>query len=500
MNHFFTADYHFQHSKIIDLAHRPFKTIDDMNGTIIRNHNMVVKPNDIVYHIGDYLFHGGSQGGNYKSEDFDSKLNGKIIHINGNHDNKNNLKNIIQSMTIVYGGYNIFLVHDPKFANFSYKINLIGHVHCLSEDTEILTNNGWKTHYNIKKTDMIIALNKHNKLLEPTTINEIIKKEVKNQKIFKYENKNGRINFAVTRKHRMYLQKNNSKQDYKIVKINKIEKLKNSNFKTFISGDMYRRGVDLSDDEIRLIVWIVTDGNIFFCRKTPFIRFKLSKPKKIKKLEELLQKLNIAFSKNICKKTNYQNLIPYRINLLKFNSRILSYFSNKKTLPIKFRNLSKKQVEVLIETYYQTDGTKYNDTTGQISTSKKEEADLLQEILVTNGYSCSSSHRKFLHKNTNYVLSIVKNRKEVYINTRLLKTELYSGVVWCVNTNLDTIITRRNGKTIIVGNSAFKIKKLKGSYLVNVGVDMWNFRPIKINEILKEISIYDRNCREQKGI
>jgi len=40
----------------------------------------------------------------------------------------------------------------------------------------------------------------------------------------------------------------------------------------------------------------------------------------------------------------------------------------------------------------------------------------------------------------------------------------------------------------------WKIKKVASSYLINVGVDVWNFSPVDINEILKELGKFKKGC------
>ena len=54
MTIFFTADNHFGHDKIRGYCERPFKTIADMDYELIRRWNSVVKPTDVVYHLGDF--------------------------------------------------------------------------------------------------------------------------------------------------------------------------------------------------------------------------------------------------------------------------------------------------------------------------------------------------------------------------------------------------------------------------------------------------------------
>lgn len=58
-----------------------FNGLDEMNERIIDNWNKTVKPNDIIYHLGDFTF-----GGKQNIAKFASRLNGKKRLILGNHD------------------------------------------------------------------------------------------------------------------------------------------------------------------------------------------------------------------------------------------------------------------------------------------------------------------------------------------------------------------------------------------------------------------------------
>ena len=134
MNHWFTSDYHLGHENVIKYCNRPFKSLDEMNNTIINNHNSRVKKEDTVYFVGDFCFKNGlngkkGEGMPIKADEWKSKLNGNIIFIKGNHDKSNSVKTIIERLVIGYGGYRINLVHKPIHADFNYPINLTGHVH-----------------------------------------------------------------------------------------------------------------------------------------------------------------------------------------------------------------------------------------------------------------------------------------------------------------------------------------------------------------------------------
>lgn len=50
----FTADTHFGHGSIIDYCDRPFADADDMRERLIENWNNHVRPDDDVWHLGDF--------------------------------------------------------------------------------------------------------------------------------------------------------------------------------------------------------------------------------------------------------------------------------------------------------------------------------------------------------------------------------------------------------------------------------------------------------------
>lgn len=134
MKFWFTSDYHLGHYNIIKYCNRPFQTLEQMNQTIIQNHNNRVKPEDTVFFIGDFCFKnspGGKKGEGdiLKAIEYEKQLNGKLIFIKGNHDRNNSCKAIIEKLSIYFGGKRISLVHNPEFVDINFGINLVGHIH-----------------------------------------------------------------------------------------------------------------------------------------------------------------------------------------------------------------------------------------------------------------------------------------------------------------------------------------------------------------------------------
>jgi calcineurin-like phosphoesterase family protein len=82
MNTFFTSDTHFGHANIIRYCKRPFASVEEMDNILIHNWNSVVRPEDTVYHLGDFAVGGGPAAPYFR------RLNGTIYFCLGNHDKR----------------------------------------------------------------------------------------------------------------------------------------------------------------------------------------------------------------------------------------------------------------------------------------------------------------------------------------------------------------------------------------------------------------------------
>lgn len=81
-NIFFTSDIHLGHKNIIKYCNRPYNDLDEMHEDMIERWNAVVKPDSIVFILGDVAFHMSKT----KIKELLNRLNGKKYLIMGNHD------------------------------------------------------------------------------------------------------------------------------------------------------------------------------------------------------------------------------------------------------------------------------------------------------------------------------------------------------------------------------------------------------------------------------
>lgn len=77
---YFTSDNHYYHTRVIQYCNRPFSTVEEMNEAMVLGWNYTVKPEDTVYHLGDFSMAFRAV------ELFPKRLLGTKILIPGNHD------------------------------------------------------------------------------------------------------------------------------------------------------------------------------------------------------------------------------------------------------------------------------------------------------------------------------------------------------------------------------------------------------------------------------
>ena len=78
----FTSDFHFGHFNIIWYCNRPFSSTQEMDDSIADGVNACVKPNDVLYFLGDFCLGSAERVVAYRK-----RLACRTIHfIEGNHD------------------------------------------------------------------------------------------------------------------------------------------------------------------------------------------------------------------------------------------------------------------------------------------------------------------------------------------------------------------------------------------------------------------------------
>lgn len=129
-NTFFIADTHFHHQNIIGYENRPFNDVDEMTETMVENWNKVVRRDDRVFVLGDFVFHPSAN-----LDNITKRLRGNKVLVMGNHDSasistyiKAGFKEVYR-YPIIYKGF-WMLSHEPLYINSNMPYaNIFGHVH-----------------------------------------------------------------------------------------------------------------------------------------------------------------------------------------------------------------------------------------------------------------------------------------------------------------------------------------------------------------------------------
>lgn len=153
MKVFFTSDLHLQSTDspgIIEWAHRPFKSVEKHDVSLIRGINERCKPDDLLIHVGDFMNYGknrGNESGRNKPDFYLSQIHCQVVCLEGNHDPNNKVRTIGRTLTTKVGRYVVSVGHYPSWdphceyaqtPEYAYmgatvpcrvRIHLCGHVH-----------------------------------------------------------------------------------------------------------------------------------------------------------------------------------------------------------------------------------------------------------------------------------------------------------------------------------------------------------------------------------
>jgi hypothetical protein len=282
-----------------------------------------------------------------------------------------------------------------------------------------------------------------------------------------------------------------------------LSKLKDS-FLIPIAGSVDGPGVALSDDELRFIGWMLTDGHRNPSNNAIIIAQSSESPY-LRDIEATLQGCGFGYRRYQYNRRDrfakyppiVQFCVPYGqprgVNRgLKGWKHLAEYFDRPilETLGA----ISKKQIRVLLHAMNLGDGSKpkhlnWNKKTMDLCMGEhKFLVDQLQALLISRGFRCNiatENRRTNWHINApklKFVLHVREQQAATlagvnyrYAN-KLVRNRARFGplpfdpseMVWCLRTSLGTLVTRRNGKVAVVGNCGrgFRLHPSKQNCLV----------------------------------
>ena len=168
MKRFITSDWHLGDNRFKRLRREEFKDDKDMVDSLVKNHNELVEPNDLVIVVGDVQFDQAEENWLHHVERF----NGNKILIRGNHDRifedsdfKPYFMEIFEEgsgLDIKVGDIDCWATHHPSCSRID-RFNLVGHIHDLWKIQLNMLNVGIDVHHfrPVDLDDMVPHMHKY---------------------------------------------------------------------------------------------------------------------------------------------------------------------------------------------------------------------------------------------------------------------------------------------------------------------------------------------------
>ena len=308
---------------------------------------------------------------------------------------------------------------------------------CFPGDVEILTSDGFVRFDELKDTH-IVAQYHADETIDFVKPDRLVKKWFKGDLILDANKRGSHIS---TPNHKRVYRDPSGDICFK-----KAHEDVPSNYTVPTDGYYLREEADVSDDWLRLMVAFHADGCI---KKVPdcknsygCITFK--KDRKISRFKHLLMQTKLPYSETI------QDSHPEYTHFYLGKLEDKGLYSLTKGFSREFLlSLSLRQRKVLIEELFLWDGY-IKDSVKQIFSSKKDQIDLIQEVMTLSGYRASVKARKKEGYKDNYVLTNISQEKGT--QRREIHNIAYEDDVYCVTVPTGMIITRYNGNVMVSGN------------------------------------------------
>ncbi|MFA6525865.1 MAG: ribonucleoside triphosphate reductase [Candidatus Buchananbacteria bacterium] len=325
---------------------------------------------------------------------------------------------------------------------------------CMSQDTEILTAQGWKGYKGVKEKDIIATFNTDSGIMEYLPVKRVFAREYKGKM---YNLKNRISDQLISPEHRVVRRQFNG-GGYVLEPIEKVLNLKSPFIVPVgslgnVSGDN-----SLSDAWVKFLAWTIAEGTLDKgergAGRVSIYQSKEVKPSEYEEIKALCEELGLAYTERT------QTGLGSDCQVLRFDSpstkKILKFFGGDKSAGIKFipkeiLSADTETARLFLETYIKGDG---HDECKITTTLEAIKDDLLM-VAANAGFGATVLIRKpdnNLSKKDRYIIRLIKH-VDTYINE--VKQVDYNGIIWCPNTDNETVIARRNGKIFITGNTPF---------------------------------------------
>jgi superfamily II DNA or RNA helicase len=356
---------------------------------------------------------------------------------------------------------------------------------CLDMETEILTFDGWKRCNEVSANEIVAGFDRLNGSIRwVSALGKIVRPVNESEKMIEYANHFA--NFRVSDQHNLLWRRRDRNEPGSEWHLSPAIDLagRKSEFYLPVSGLQDAPGANLTDAEIRFLGLWITDGTLCSGGRAIFIIQSEHHTKQNEYIRQVLAdcEFNYTVRRN-SGHTQYNETSPRLWYYIKRGRGVdgkrdpngvsrLDPYLDKNLSPL-LEKLDDRQLAIFLEAVNIGDGHKFMTTrqadgrcvdgkgnlytpqTYAITSGNRVFVDRLQSLCVRRGFRCNVSTRKSGY----FELKIsIGNSRMIGGSGASDRASLQVSdpspeeMVWCVETETGTLVTRRNGKSVIMGN------------------------------------------------
>ncbi len=341
-------------------------------------------------------------------------------------------------------------------------------LYCLDEKTEVLTKDGWKP--DVEVGDDVLAFDMRTGETKFVPVIEKVRRALGSDERF-CSIKGQSTDIRVTDRHRMVYD-NKRRKGWKIKEARELAAMKDGAYIP-VCGHGVFPGVPLTNAELTFIGWVMTDGCINKANGQITITQGEQQKEYCNEIEECIKDCGFKFKRGSRKRTPDETHFNAHGNLAYWTiskgaprgrdkhlsgwGRLEPWLS--KDMSVKLFDMTEEQFDIMLEAIYHGDGNKHFTTSYHIGKGNKVFIERLQMMAIQRGYRASVSVVEY-NEVRKCKLWVIHLKKQDFVNVgsvyekhaRWEVEERSDELCWCVQNELGTLVTRRNGKVAIVGN------------------------------------------------
>lgn len=333
---------------------------------------------------------------------------------------------------------------------------------CLGDDTEILTADGWVTRPQLTANQTEFAtFDIHTGAIEYQRASAITDRHFEEMLHFE----SSCVDLVVSSEHSM-VYRNNSRNGEAASSWRKapasefVAGRKHCEFPA--AGLLDGEDVGISEDEAELAGWIISEGH--FLSNCAAIQISQNEGERADRIRLLLKRLDVPHRESMRVTHPGKEHVTFYLNASSASRRFRALLGSEKRIPTVMQRAPIEVRQALYGALMDGDGTRLGSHTQMYTTSDEVLADQVQQLAIGLGYRTHKGVKRNETGGAFYINAIDRpyaswsrdSGKTISTNGRKRATVTqipYGRNAWCPTVPNGTIVVRRSGKAVVVGNS-----------------------------------------------